>query len=193
MRFIPCYADGINYQYFILESEKTMLYTNIFTSFHFPLFIMAVIISLSIISCSKTPDVRLTMCQDLTMMFLNSPETLEWKDQKPVMKGLDDLEMQISYSITQSDGQIVNDKASCFYKYEQDEIGAETFNTPTAAYSAYPNKMIFKGKVVDKKELANSVNKVMLNQGARAIIKVEAKLKGGFEKVNQEVKNQLGQ
>ena len=170
-----------------------MSYLKFFIPFPVPFFIVAAIISLSTISCSKTPDVRLTMCQDLTMMFLNSPKTLEWKEHKPVMKGLDDLEMQISYSITQSDGQIVNDKASCFYKYEQDEIGAETFSTPTAAYSAYPNKMIFKGKVVYKKDLANSVNKVMLNQAARAIIKVEAKLKGGFEKVNQEVKKQLEQ
>lgn len=169
----------------------TMSYTKIFTSFHFPFFIMAAIIGLSIISCSKTPDVRLTLCQDLTMMFLNSPEDLEWKDHKPVMRGLDDLEMQVFYSISQSNDEILHDQASCFYKYEQDEIGVETFNTPTAAYSAYPNKMILNGKVVNKKALANTVNTVMLNQGRKAIIKVKENVEESIEKINQEVEKQL--
>jgi len=168
-----------------------MSYTKIFASFQFPFFIMAVIISLSIISCSKTPDVRLTMCQDLAVLFLNSPESLEWKESKPIMRGLDDLEMQVFYSITQSNGEILNAQASCFYKYEQDEIGAETFSTPTAAYSAYPNKMILNGKVVNKIELANTVNTVMLNQGGKAIIKVKENVKEGIEKINQKVEKQL--
>ena len=125
------------------------------------------------------------------MMFVNSPEGLEWKDHKPVMRGLDDLEMQVFYSITQSNDEILHDQASCFYKYEQDEIGAETFNTPTAAYSAYPNKMILNGQIVNKKALANMVNTVMLNQGRKAIIKAKENVEESIEKINQEVEKQL--
>ena len=169
-----------------------MLYKKNSTSFHFPFFIVTAMISLSTISCSKTPDVRLTMCQDLMVLFLNSPENREWQEHEPIIRGYKDLEIQVSYSSATADGQIV-DQASCFYTYtpDQDATGAEEFNTPTAAYSTYPNKMVINGKVVNKNELANGVNMVMLNQGKKAIIKAKEKVKAGVEKINQEVEKHL--
>jgi len=110
------------------------------------------------------------------MLLANSPENLKWTEHKPVMKGYEDLEMRVSYSITQSNGKIVNQQASCFYKYEQDDIGAETFNMPTAAYSTYPGRMIFEAKEVEKIQLANMINEAMANQGRKAIIKIKEKV-----------------
>lgn len=165
-----------------------MLNKKIFASLHFPLVIFSLSIALLTVSCSKTPDVRLTMCQDLTALFLNSPENIEWQQHEPIMRGYKDLEMQVSYS----DGQTVN-KASCFYKYIQNEdaMGAEEFNTPTVAYSTYPNKMILNGKVMDKKQLADGVNTVMLSQGRKTIAKVKKAAAEGLEKINHEVEKQL--
>ncbi|MCW8928626.1 MAG: hypothetical protein OQL19_00125 [Gammaproteobacteria bacterium] len=167
-----------------------MLYLKKYFSFHFQSFILIFVIALTTISCSKTPDVRLTLCQDLTVLFLNAPETIEWKEHKPIMNGLDDLEMQISFSLNNSDVQTIQ-KASCFYKHEQEDIEAETFNAPTSAYSAYPNKMIVDGKVVKKKVLADGVNQVMLVQGKRAIINTQEKVKEGIETINKEVQERL--
>lgn len=169
-----------------------MIYKKNFTAFHFPLFIVTAVISLSTISCSKTPDVRLTLCQDLMVLFLNSPANREWQEHEPIIRGYKDLEMQVSYSSATPDGQIV-DQASCFYTYtpDQDATGAEEFNTPTAAYSTYPNKMVINGKVVNKNELANAVNTVMLNQGKKAITKAKETVKEGIEIIDQEVKKQL--
>jgi len=165
-----------------------MLNKKLFASLHLPLVMISLSIALLTVSCSKTPDVRLTMCQDLTVLFLNSPENIEWQQHEPIMRGYKDLEMQVSYS----DGQTIN-KASCFYKYIQNEdaMGAEEFNTPTVAYSTYPNKMILNGKTINKKELADSVNKVMLNQGRKAIAKVKKVAAESVEKVSQAVEEQL--
>ncbi len=70
-------------------------------------------------------------------------------------------------------------------------MGAEEFNTPTAAYSTYPRKMQLNGKAVEKIELANGVNLVMLKQGRQAIQNVKENVKEGVETINQEVKKQL--
>ena len=72
--------------------------------FYFISVVIIVISSLSIISCSKTPDVRLTMCQDLVVLFLNSPDNIEWQKHEPIFRGYKDLEMPVSYS----DDQTVN-------------------------------------------------------------------------------------
>lgn len=161
-----------------------MLLTKNSIQFYFISVVIIVISSLSIISCSKTPDVRLTMCQDLVVLFLNSPDNIEWQKHEPIFRGYKDLEMPVSYS----DDQTVN-KASCFYAYIQNEdaMGAEEFNTPTVAYSTYPNKMILNGKVVDKMELANGVNAVMLKQGGKAYIKVKEKMKEGLKVIKEEI------
>ncbi|MCP3852693.1 MAG: hypothetical protein GY694_21070 [Gammaproteobacteria bacterium] len=142
-------------------------------------------------SCSKSPDVRLTLCQDLMVLFLNPSENVVWEEHEALMRGYDDLEMKVAYSTEGSRSTI--HKASCFYQYvqNQDEMGAEEFNTPTVAYSTYPRKMQLNGKAVEKIELANGVNSVMLKQGRQAIQNVKENVKEGVETINQEVKKQL--
>lgn len=119
-----------------------------------------------LVSCSKTPDVRLTLCQDLTQLLLNSPEGLEWQEHQSIIKGYQDLEIQVPFTSSQQHSTAY---ASCFYPYEQDEIGAETFQNPEAAYSTYPDKMILNDKVIDKMLLSKSINQVMVQQGKNAI------------------------
>lgn len=144
--------------------------------------ILAIILSLSITSCSKTPDVRLTLCQDMTQLLVNSPEQLQWKEHKAIMTGHNDLEMQLTYTMTQPDGQILTQQASCFYSYDQDEIDAETFNTPTSSYSSYPNKMIFDNKTVARDKLAQLVNQAMLHQGKQLVVKTREGIQQAQEK-----------
>ena len=135
-------------------------------------------------SCSKTPDVRLTLCQDLTQLLLNSSEAIEWQEHKAIIKGYEDLEMQIKFATKeQGIGQ-----ASCFYAYEQDDIGPETFQEPTSAYSTYPNKMILMGGNVDKILLSGTINQVMKQQGNKAINKVKEDLEQATKKVMEKIK-----
>lgn len=168
-----------------------MLYQQIRSFLNIPTVIVVMLIGLSISSCSKTPDVRLTMCQDLMVLFLNPSGSIEWQEHKPIMRGYNDLEMQASYSTAASDGKV--EKASCFYAYIQNEeaMGAEEFNNPTVAYSTNPNKMIINGKTVKKMVLANGVNEVMLKQGGKAITKVKETVKAGVEVIYEEVEKQL--
>ncbi len=49
-------------------------------------------------SCSKSPDVRLTLCQDLMVLFLNPSENVVWEEHEVLMRGYDDLEMKVAYS-----------------------------------------------------------------------------------------------
>ena len=129
-------------------------------------------------SCSKGPDPRVVLCQDLGQMLLGVGDNdIEWTGHTPVIKGYQDLEMRVAFSFTDEHGQQSQGQAACFYPYEQDEIGAETFEMPTAAYSTYPVKMVLNGKTVDKKLLAQSINKVMIMQGKRAIENLQEKLK----------------
>ena len=124
-------------------------------------------------SCTKTPDVRLTLCQDLTQLLVNSSTELQWEAHKSIIKGYQDLEIQIQFSTSKTDEVNEISSASCFYAYEQDDIGAETFADPTAAYSTYPNKMILKGQPVAKNTLTLAVNQAMLQQGKRAVKQVK--------------------
>lgn len=156
------------------------------------------ITGLTVVSCSKTPDVRLTMCQDLTLKLLKSPDNLEWQGHKAIMNGHNDLQMKVSYTITESDGEVHNGDASCFYAYEQDEIGAETFSEPTAAYSTYPHKMQLDNQPVNEKRLTLLVNQVMVSQGQEAIVKTKKaiheaadKTREGIEHMNQTIKEKL--
>ncbi|NOQ80327.1 MAG: hypothetical protein GQ546_13130 [Gammaproteobacteria bacterium] len=137
-------------------------------------------------SCAKTPDVRLTLCQDLTQLLLNSPEGLQWHEHKSIIKGYQDLEMQVQFSTGEQNSKAY---ASCFYSYEQDEIGAETFQDPEAAYSTYPSKMILKDKAVDKILLSKSINKVMLQQGKDIINKVKKDLEQASQKAMERIKD----
>jgi hypothetical protein len=158
---------------------------------HYLLVITMISSALLSVSCSKTPDVRLTMCQDLMVLLLDPQDAIEWQEHKPVIRGYNDLEMPASYSTVKNAGKI--QKASCFYAYvqNQDGTGAEEFNTPTAAYSTYPNKMILNGKVVNKMELTNGVNAIMVRQGNKAITKATEKMKEGLEKVTEAVEKHL--
>lgn len=136
-------------------------------------------------SCSKTPDVRLTLCQDLTQLLLNSPQGLQWQEHKSIIKGYEDMEMQVQFT---TDEQSSTSSASCFYAYEQDDIGAETFQDPEAAYSTYPGKMILQGKDVDKMRLSQSINQVMLQQGKNVINQVKEDLDQASKKAMERIK-----
>lgn len=136
-------------------------------------------------SCSKTPDVRLTLCQDLTQLLLNSPQGLQWQEHKSIIKGYEDMEMQVQFTTGE---QSSTSSASCFYAYEQDDIGAETFQDPEAAYSTYPSKMILQGKDVDKMLLSQSINQVMLQQGKNVINQVKEDLHQASKKAMERIK-----
>ncbi len=163
-----------------------MFYTPIAASWRISIIILTVFISFFISSCSKTPDVRLTMCKDLTVLFLNAPEAIEWQEHKPIFRAYNDLEMKVSYSDKATNK---TENASCFYAYidNEDAMGAEEFNTPTVAYSTNPNKMIINGKTVRKMVLADGVNAVMLKQGGKAIAKVKEKMNEGLDAIYQNV------
>ena len=142
-------------------------------------------------SCSKTPDVRLTLCQDLTQLLLNTPDDLEWQEHKTIIKGYQDLEIQVPFTYNEQSSTVY---ASCFYSYEQDEIGAETFQNPEAAYSSYPNKMILQGDVVDTVLLSKSINQVMLQQGKNVISnghEVISKVKEDLEQAGQKAMERI--
>jgi len=110
--------------------------------------------------CTKTPDVRLTFCQDLTWLLQGSPEKMEWQAHHPIIKGYDDLEMQIHFA-TFEHGEKNNGQSVCFYRYEEDGISdIASFQNPMAAYSTYPHKMIFKGQMVDKNLLTQTIHKL---------------------------------
>ncbi len=115
-------------------------------------------------SCSKGPDPRLVHCQDLGQVLLGvADDGIGWTGVTPVIKECQDLEMRVSYSLRYEQEEQSQGVASCFYPYDQDEIGAETFEMPTATYSTYPVKMVLNGETVDKKLLAQSINN--LNSG----------------------------
>lgn len=136
-------------------------------------------------SCAKTPDVRLTLCQDLTQLLLNSPEDFQWQEHKAI-KAYQDLEMQLEFTTNEQSSTAY---ASCFYSYVQDEIGAETFQDPEAAYDTYPNKMVLMGEEVDKMLLSRSINSLMQQQGKTVLNKVKTELEQAGKKAIERIQN----
>ena len=152
---------------------------------HSARYILLIVTTLLLGACSKTPDVRLTLCQDLTQLLLNSPQGLQWQEHKSIIKGYEDMEMLVQFTTGE---QSSTSSASCFYAYEQDDIGAETFQEPEAAYSTYPGKMILQGKDVDKMLLSQSINQVMLQQGKNVINQVKEDLQQASKKAMARIK-----
>lgn len=142
-----------------------------------------------LLSCAKTADVRLVLCQDLTMNILNAPENLVWQETKTIMKGYEDLEILLSYTHGTAEQQLIKHEASCFYAYVQDDIGIETFNTPTSAYSTYPSKMIIQNKQLMAKELAPMIEIIMTKQRKQALSQFKDNVEMVREKVQQEFNN----
>ena len=119
-------------------------------------------------SCSKSPDVRLSLCQDVTQELLSASGQLQWQAHKAIIKGYQDMEMALQFTTENEPDTSL--QAACYYPYEEDEIGAETFETPTSAFATYPSKMRLNGQRVDTVLLAKTINIVMVKQG-KAIIK----------------------
>ncbi|MCU7835116.1 MAG: hypothetical protein KZQ83_07645 [gamma proteobacterium symbiont of Taylorina sp.] len=125
-----------------------------------------------ITACTKTPDVRVTFCQDLTWILLGSPDKMQWHEHQPIIKGYDDLEMEVHFA-TIDNGATNNAQSSCFYRYEENGISdISSFQNPIAAYSTYPNKMSFKGQIVDKKLLNQTIQKLSSLQVQETIKRV---------------------
>lgn len=152
---------------------------------HSARYLLLIVTTLLLSACSKTPDVRLTLCQDLTQLLLNSPQGLQWQEHKSIIKGYEDMEMLVQFTTGE---QSSTSSASCFYAYEQDDIGAETFQEPEAAYSTYPGKMILQAKDVDKMLLSQSINQVMLQQGKNVINQVKEDLQQASKKAMARIK-----
>lgn len=143
-----------------------------------------------LVSCAKTPDVRATLCQDVAQLLVNSTEQFEWQEHKAIIKGYEDLEIQVQS--TSAENNTI--QASCFYPYVQDEVGAETFQEPTAAYDTYPSKMLLQGKLVDKMLLSKTINTAMLQQGKDAVIKGKEtiiKVKDDLKQASQKAMEKL--
>lgn len=143
--------------------------------------IMLLVLSASLLTaCSKKEDVRLVLCQDLTIMLLNSPDDYVRHEYKIIMKGYEDLEVKLLYSTTGADGTTLDNQASCFYAYVQEDVGMETFNTPSSAYDTYPNKVVFEGHELQPKTLAPLIEQVMIKQAKETVSKIK-------ENINQKM------
>lgn len=119
----------------------------------------------------KTPDVRLSLCQDLTQSLIK-PAQAHWQTHEIVVKGYHDLEVKLQFAQLDSKGQQGISHASCFFPYVQDDIEAETFQTPSAAYSSYPDSMALNDIIVDKTLLHQTIQKIIKQQGKELIKKL---------------------
>lgn len=143
--------------------------------------LVLVVITFSV-SCSKTPDVRLTLCQDVTKILLGNPGDIQWNEETIKMNGYNGMEVHVPFDIggkTQS--------AVCYYNYEAEEPEATSFNDPASEYSTYPSKMVLKGKQIDQKTLAGTVNQAMKSQGIEAVHKAKEGIRQAADKIKKEI------
>ncbi len=130
--------------------------------------LMFIILSLS---CSKGPDVRVELCQDLTIELIGSEKELKWTENKIQSKELEEVIINLVYKQEGVENSSVNGKSVCYYRYEPEAEIADGIGAPLSVYSTYPYKMLFNDKVIRGKELATMVNQVMIKQGKAAINK----------------------
>ena len=137
-------------------------------------FLIAVsLLGLIVIFYPKTPDVRLTLCQDLThLLSLNKFKKVRWKAHQIIEKGYEDLEVRLQYTITDLSEKSREVQASCFYPYEQLEIEAETFQQTSAAYATYPSRMLIAGQAVDKNSLHKGIKQLSKQHGQALLEKL---------------------
>jgi hypothetical protein len=132
--------------------------------------LLAVVLGVLASFYPRTPDVRLTLCQNLVQELSqvgseHVSKAIQWQSHQFIDRGYLDYEVQIQFNLMDSEGLGVQAQASCFYPYEQDDIGAETFQQPSSAYSSYPAKMIIRGQTVDKEHLTQAINKIIKARG----------------------------
>ena len=141
---------------------------------HFLLFLFSVTFLIVItVFWPKTPDVRLKLCQDVVRIFFHSPTHLTWIKHDAIMRGYEDLEIVVTYTLSQANEEVLHKQATCFFAYDQYEIEADTFATPSAAYSSYPNKIIIDGEQLPKNTLTELVKQAMIDQGRDIINKAK--------------------
>jgi len=122
--------------------------------------------------CSfSTTDVRLTLCENLTIEMLGQSTQFEWISNDIIFKGYEDLEVKLQYRNNDDTGL-----SSCFYSYDTIDENAMTQSDPASAYSTYPNKMLLNGNLIDHKLLASTINSILINQG-KAVFNSETNLK----------------
>ena len=143
--------------------------------------LLAAVVAFSV-SCSKTPDVRLTLCQDVTKILLGNPAGLQWQEETIKMKGYNGMEVRVPFTTNGS-----TESAVCYYDYTAEEPEATSFNDPASEYSTYPSKMLLKGNQIDQKTLSRTINQAMKLQGKEAVHKAKEGIKQATDKIKKEL------
>ena len=133
-------------------------------------------------SCSKSPDVRIVLCQDMTKKMLNIENTeFKWIDTKVLAQQYNGVEIILQYQHGSNTGN-----SACHYEFETTvdvEMGDELID-PLSIYSSYPEYLKLDGTFIKGKQLTKLVNQVMLMQGKNLLKKIEDNTKKIAEKLN---------
>ena len=132
-----------------------------------------VLATVMLVACSGSrEDVRVTLCKDLVSEINSQAGTPSWDKEEVAYKGYEDMEVAISFSQSGSQSNI-----SCFYPYDTADENVMTHANPASAYDTYPSAVKFNGELLDSKDLASKINRVLIKQGKRAIAKGQEAIK----------------
>ena len=130
-----------------------------------------------LVACSgSTEDVRVMLCKDLVSEINSQAGSPSWDKEQAAYNGYEDMEVAISFSQSGSQSNI-----SCFYPYNTADENVMMHADPASAYDTYPSAVKLNGELLDSKDLASKINRVLLKQGKQAIEKGQEAIKATLQ------------
>lgn len=116
----------------------------------------AMLFSLS--GCTKTDDVRLVLCKEVTERLLDSMRPIEWQGNSHRIVRPEYAVIHLDFFINKADWEGRTVTSECYFEYDTIEENVITHVDELSAYSTLPYRMTIQGKEVPKLIMQQAVS-----------------------------------
>lgn len=125
----------------------------------------------------KSEDVRVTLCRNLAVTLLDSPQRSDWWYQDTRITRLSHAEVLLRFNAEERNGRRADYRAVCHFPYTGAEENVITHTDPITAYATLPHKMTLNGREIPKRMIDAAVNAVVKQQGLALLQKVRTEFR----------------
>lgn len=122
------------------------------------LFSAATAMLLFLSGCTKTDDVRLVLCKEVTDRLLASMRPIEWQGNSHRIARPEYAVIHLDFFVNKADWEGKTVTSECFFEYDTVEENVITHVDELSAYSTLPYKVTIQDKEVPKLIMKQAVS-----------------------------------
>lgn len=144
------------------------------TRIHGLLFPLLVLPALAILlpGCSKTDDVRLVLCKEVTDRLLATMRPIEWLGDSHRIRRPEYAVIHLDFTVSKTGWEDRKVTSECYFAYDTVEENVMTHVDELSAYSTLPYKMTIRGREVPHRILQKAVNQEQIEGFAEFFEKI---------------------